>query len=213
MGKASRLKRTSPSRPTAWWKTPFSGPRALSGDITATVKVPVEPEESIAENNQRSFHISIRQEKLKVLVVDSLPRWEYRYLRNALARDPGVDMHCLLFHPEIGPGDGPGYIPAFPATKEALAPYDVIFLGDVGVGQNELTETNAAMIRGLVEQQASGLVFVPGQRGREASFLNSPLADLYPVAAGFRQTAGHRTAERGADGPDQRRQTPLAHPL
>ena len=153
----------------------------LSGDITATVKVPVEPEESIAENNQRSFHISIRQEKLKVLVVDSLPRWEYRYLRNALARDPGVDMHCLLFHPEIGPGDGPGYIPAFPATKEALAPYDVIFLGDVGVGQNELTETNAAMIRGLVEQQASGLVFVPGQRGREASFLNSPLADLYPV--------------------------------
>jgi hypothetical protein len=152
-----------------------------SGEITATVKVPVEPEETIAENNERSFHISIRQEKLKVLVVDSLPRWEYRYLRNALARDPGVDMQCLLYHPGIGPGDGPNYIPAFPATKEALAPYDVIFLGDVGIGGNELTETNAAMMRGLVEQQASGLVFVPGQRGREASFLNSPLGDLYPV--------------------------------
>jgi uncharacterized membrane protein len=151
------------------------------GEITGIVKVPVEAEESIAENNEHSFHISIRQEKLKVLVVDSLPRWEYRYLRNALARDPGVDMQCLLFHPEIGPGDGPNYIPAFPATKEALAPYDVIFLGDVGIGQNELTETNAAMIRGLVEQQASGLVFVPGQRGREATFSNSPLADLYPV--------------------------------
>jgi len=151
------------------------------GEITATVKVPAEPEETIAENNERSFHISIRQEKLRVLVVDSLPRCEYRYLRNALARDPGVDMHCLLYHPEIGPGDGPNYIPAFPATKEAIAPYDVIFLGDVGIGQNELTETNAAMIRGLVEQQASGLVFVPGQRGREATFLNSPLADLYPV--------------------------------
>jgi len=151
------------------------------GEITATVKVPVEPEETIAENNECSFHISIRQEKLKVLVVDSLPRWEYRYLRNALARDPGVDMQCLLYHPDIGPGDGPHYIPAFPATKEALAPYDVIFLGDVGIGQNELTDTNAAMIRGLVEQQASGLVFVPGQRGRQASFLNSPLADLYPV--------------------------------
>ena len=151
------------------------------GEITATVKVPVEPEETIAENNECSFHISIRQEKLKVLVVDSLPRWEYRYLRNALARDPGVDMQCLLYHPDIGPGDGPHYIPVFPATKEALAPYDVIFLGDVGIGQNELTDTNAAMIRGLVEQQASGLVFVPGQRGRQATFLNSPLADLYPV--------------------------------
>ena len=116
-----------------------------------------------------------------MLVVDSLPRWEYRYLRNALARDPGRGHAVPPFHPEIGPGDGPDYIPAFPATKEALAPYDVIFLGDVGIGQNELTETNAAMIRGLVEQQASGLVFVPGPRGREATFLNSPLADLYPV--------------------------------
>ena len=187
-------------------------PRA-AGEITATVKVPVEPEESIAENNERSFHISIRQEKLKVLVVDSLPRWEYRYLRNALARDPGVDMQCLLYHPEIGPGGGPNYIPAFPATKEALAPYDVIFLGDVGIGQNELTETNAAMIRGLVEQQASGLVFVPGPRGREATFLDSPLADLYPGRVGPIQTAGRRTGERGATGPDQRRQTSLAHPL
>jgi hypothetical protein len=151
------------------------------GDIAGTVKVPVEPEESILENNERPFHISIRQEKLKVLVVDSLPRWEYRYLRNALARDPGVEMHCLLYHPDLGPGDGPNYITAFPSTKEALASYDVIFLGDVGIGQNELSETNAAMIRGLVEQQASGLVFVPGQRGREATFANSSLADLFPV--------------------------------
>ena len=151
------------------------------GDITGTVRVPVEPDESIAENNERPFHISIRQEKLKVLMVDSLPRWEYRYLRNALARDPGVDMQCLLYHPQIGPGGGPDYIPSFPASKEALAPYDVIFLGDVGIGQNELTETNAALIRDLVAQQAGGLVFVPGQRGHQATLLKSPLADLFPV--------------------------------
>ncbi len=37
------------------------------------------------------------------------------------------------------------------------------------------------MLKGLVEQQGSGLVFVPGRRGREATFLNSPLKDLYPV--------------------------------
>jgi uncharacterized membrane protein len=155
-------------------------PRA-GGEVNGTVKLPVESDESIAENNQRTFHISIREEKLKVLVVDSLPRWEYRYLRNALARDPGVDMHCLLFHPDLGPGDGPDYIPAFPDTKEALTPYDVIFLGDVGIGQNELTADQATMIKGLVEQQGSGLVFVPGRRGREATLTNSALADLYPV--------------------------------
>jgi uncharacterized membrane protein len=151
------------------------------GDITATVKLPVQPDEAIAENNERAFHMSVRVEKLKVLVVDSLPRWEYRYLRNALARDPGVDLSCLLLHPDLGPGGGLNYISAFPDTKEALAPYDVIFLGDVGIGQNELTDKEAELIKGLVEQQGSGLVFVPGRRGRELTFQHSPLADLFPV--------------------------------
>ena len=37
------------------------------------------------------------------------------------------------------------------------------------------------MVKGLVEQQGSGLVFVPGRRSRELTFLNSPLKDLMPV--------------------------------
>jgi hypothetical protein len=151
------------------------------GDITATVKVPVEPDEAIAENNQRTFHMSVRVEKIKVLVVDSLPRWEYRYLRNALARDPGVDLRCLLLHPDLGPGDGLNYVAAFPDTSEALSPYDVVFLGDVGIGGNELTSKDAELLKGLVEQQGSGLVFVPGRRGAEETILNSALKDLYPV--------------------------------
>ena len=40
--------------------------------------------ETIADNNKLTVPISIREEKLRVLVVESLPRWEYRYLRNAL---------------------------------------------------------------------------------------------------------------------------------
>jgi uncharacterized membrane protein len=151
------------------------------GHVRAKVELPVEADEAIAENNQRSFEMAVRVEKLKVLVVDSLPRWEYRYLRNALARDPGVDLHCLLWHPDIGPGGGLDYLSAFPDSKETLAPYDVVFLGDVGIGQGELTEQDAELLKGLVEQQGSGLVFVPGRRGREATFLNSPLGDLFPV--------------------------------
>jgi len=164
-------------------------PHAM-GEVTATVKLPVEPDEAIADNNEQAFHTSIRVEKIKVLVVDSLPRWEYRYLRNALARDPGVELSCLLLRPDLGPGEGVHYIPAFPGTKEALAPYDVVFLGDVGVGQDELTDNDAQLLKGLVEQQGSGLVFVPGRRGREISFLNSPLKDLYPVELDETKPAG-----------------------
>ena len=155
-------------------------PHAI-GEAELSLKVPVENDEGIAENNEQTFRINIREDKLKVLVVDSLPRWEYRYLRNALARDPGVEMNCILFHPEIGVGGGRNYLTEFPNTKEAISKYDVIFIGDIGVGENELTETQAELIKGLVEQQSSGLVFLPGRRGREASLLKSPLADLYPV--------------------------------
>lgn len=155
-------------------------PRSV-GEKTLTLKLPREPDEVLPENNEQNFRIAVRLETLKVLVVDSLPRWEYRYLRNALERDPGVEMHCILFHPGMSVGGGRNYLSSFPGTKEALSHYDVIFLGDVGIGQNELTEPDAELIKGLVEQQASGLVFLPGRRGRQLTFLNSPLQDLMPV--------------------------------
>jgi hypothetical protein len=153
----------------------------LVGEAALTLKLPLEQDEGLPDNNEQSFRINVRVETLKVLVVDSLPRWEYRYLRNALARDPGVELHSLLFHPNSATGGGRGYLPSFPNTKEAISKYDVIFLGDIGIGGNELTEQNAELIKGLVEQQSSGLVFLPGRRGRQMTFLNSPLRDLVPV--------------------------------
>lgn len=155
-------------------------PRAV-GESELTLKIPPQEGELLPENNQQSFRINVRVETLKVLVVDSLPRWEYRYLRNALARDPGVEMNSIIFHPGMRPGGGKGYLPAFPSTRDTISRYDVIFLGDVGIGEGELTSQDVELIKGLVEQQASGLVFIPGRRGRQQSFADSPLKDLLPV--------------------------------
>ncbi len=155
-------------------------PRA-AGSANLTLRLPVEKDESLTDNNEATFPINVRVETLKVLVVDSTPRWEYRFLRNALARDPGVEMHTVLFHPGMSPGGGKNYLPAFPSTKEMLAHYDVIFLGEVGIGEKELTGSDAELIKGLVEQQGSGLVFIPGRHGRQFTFLDSPLKDLIPV--------------------------------
>ena len=154
------------------------------GEVSLKVQLPVEKDEAIPENNSADFRINVRVEKLKVLLVDSVPRWEYRYLRNALERDPGVEMHCILFHPGMGMGSGRNYLASFPGSKELLSRYDVIFLGDVGIGQGELTAGDAELIKGLVEQQSSGLVFLPGSRGRQLTFLDptgAGLADLLPV--------------------------------
>lgn len=164
-------------------------PHAI-GEAELTLKLPVESDEGIAENNEQTFRISIREDKLKVLVVDSVPRWEYRYLRNALARDPGVEMNCILFHPDMGTGSGKNYLPEFPGTKELISKYDVIFLGDVGIGENELSERDAELIKGVVEQQSSGLIFLPGHRGRQFTLLNSPLGEIYPVVPDLNKREG-----------------------
>ncbi len=151
------------------------------GSSTLTLSVPVEDGELVSANNARKFTIAGRPEKIRVLVVETLPRWEYRFLRNALSRDPGVDLSCLLMRPELGISEGIDYIPEFPKTLEELSKFDVIFLGDVGVGPNQLTAEQCAQIRGLVENQASGVVFLPGPLGNQFTLLDTELSDLLPV--------------------------------
>ena len=151
------------------------------GSSTLELSIPVADGELIASNNSREFIIAGRPEKIRVLVIETQPRWEYRFLRNALSRDPGVELSCLLFHPALGPGGGKDYIQEFPSKLEQLAKYDVIFLGDVGVAKDQLTREQCALIRGLVENQASGVVFLPGPLGNQFSLLDTELSDLMPV--------------------------------
>jgi hypothetical protein len=162
------------------------------GDFTVTLEVPQHGEETIRDNNELTAPISIREEKLRVLVIESYPRWEYRYLRNALSRDPGVEVSCLLFHPGLSKvgGGSKDYIKEFPTGLDELAEYDVVFLGDVGLDDGQLTSEQCRLLRGLVEQQASGLVFMPGIEGRQFSLLETGLVDLYPVVLDESQPGG-----------------------
>ncbi|HWB13302.1 MAG TPA: hypothetical protein VG826_29015 [Pirellulales bacterium] len=171
----------------------------LAGDYRLTLEVPVHRDELIKDNNSQSAPIAIRNERLRVLLVESYPRWEYRYLRNALSRDPGVELSCLLFHPGLSKvgGGNKDYIAQFPDRLEELATFDVVFLGDVGVGEGQLTAEQCRLLKGLVGQQASGLVFMPGWQGRHASLLETELSDLYPVVLDPAQPDGwgSRTAD------------------
>jgi hypothetical protein len=153
------------------------------GEFTLRLSIPKHPSEAIDENNAQEAPIAIREERLKVLVIESFPRWEYRFLRNALSRDPGVELHCLLFHPGLSKvgGGSRDYLPGFPESLEELAEYDVIFLGDVGIGEGQLTGQQTELLAGLVEQQASGLVFMPGIKGFQLSLSGSPLDPLIPI--------------------------------
>ena len=66
-------------------------------------------------------------------------------------------------------GAGNGYLDAFPALMDELSKYDVVFLGDVGVDNGQLTTEQCRLIKGLVQSQASGLVLMPGLHGFQTS--------------------------------------------
>ncbi|MGJ8724661.1 MAG: hypothetical protein ACSHYB_08900 [Roseibacillus sp.] len=164
------------------------------GSNTLTLTLPPANGELLPDNNSRSFTLSGKPEDIRVLVIETLPRWEYRFIRNALSRDPGVKVDCLLLHPKLGAGDGPDYIKEFPEKPEDLQKYDVIFLGDIGIGEGQLTIEQADLLKGLVENLASGLVFIPGSQGNWQSLIESPLGDLLPVLLDDKQPNGFAEA-------------------
>ena len=167
------------------------------GEVRLKLTVPRTGGEHFLDNNSLEAPLSIRKEQLKVLVVESYPRWEFRYLRNALERDPGVAVNCVLFQPDLGkPGAGKDYLPAFPKDED-LTKYDVVFLGDVGVVPGQLTNEQCAALAKLVRDQAGGLVFLPGLRGYEESFAGTALADLLPVVLDEAQPRGFGTTTPG----------------
>ncbi len=158
----------------------FTWTPASTGEFKMTLTIPVVRSEVSAENNEVTVPVRVQQEAIQVLLIEATARWEYRYLRNAFERDPGVDVHALLFHPGLQKtGGGRGYLKSFPATRERLAKYDVVFVGDVGVDQ--LSPEDCRRLKGLVEQQASGLVLMPGLAGRLPSLAGTELGELFPV--------------------------------
>ncbi len=151
------------------------------GATSLTLSIPFANDELVESNNSREFIIAGKPESIRVLVIETLPRWEYRFIRNALSRDPGVQVDCLLLHPQLGKGDGPDYIAEFPEKLEDLQKYDVVFVGDVGIGEGGLSIEQANLIKGLIESQASGVVFIPGPQGNQFELSQSELGDLIPV--------------------------------
>ena len=163
---------------------------STDGNFTLQVKVEKITGESIDNNNEKKIKTEVKNKIIKTLLIDALPRWEYRFLKNALERDPRVDLKCILFHPDLQTGKGENYLSRFPEEFNQLAPFDVIFIGDVGLGSGELNHKNCENLKKLIELQASGIVFLPGKRGRQNSLKNSALKNMLPVILDDQKPSG-----------------------
>lgn len=151
------------------------------GQFTYVVEVEPLPGELDTSNNRQQRSVRVRKERIRVLLVQGSPSYEYRYLRNMLQRDPTIELNTILQEADVEHAEqGSGMLRGFPVRREELFAYDVIVLGDF-----DPSLLSAAMLESLVEfvdQPGKGgsLVALAGPRFMPSAFRNTPLARLLP---------------------------------
>jgi hypothetical protein len=170
-----------------------------AGDFDLEASIEPRTDEAVKDNNSRSQRLRIVDARIKVLMVEQSPRWEFRYLQAMLLRDRRVELNCFLIEgdPGITRGDDSPYIAQFPARKEELFKYDLVVFGDIDprhMGATQLENLNE-----LVSRFGGGLVVIAGKRFTPQAYRRTVLENLLPVE--FEGSSIENSAEPVADKP------------
>ena len=151
-----------------------------TGERTFILEVDPRPRELQTDNNRIERAITVRKEKLKVLYVDTEPRYEFRYLKNYLERDETIDLNIVLLSsdPAYSQQDRSA-LSTFPAAKDALFAYDVVLFGDADT--SFLSHSQMQNLVEFVTEKGGGVLFVAGELFNPLSYRGTPLELLLPI--------------------------------
>ncbi|WP_165220834.1 VWA domain-containing protein [Aquisphaera insulae] len=151
-----------------------------TGERTYILEIDRQPRELQAENNRIERPVTVRKEKLRILFVESEPRFEFRYLKNFLEREETIDLNVVLLSsdPEYNEQDRSA-IPTFPAAKDELFAYDVILVGDAD--PSFLSTSQMQNMFEFVSEKGGGILFVAGDAFNPLSYRGTPLETLLPI--------------------------------
>jgi uncharacterized membrane protein len=141
--------------------------------------------EALEENNRRRALIQVEDSSPRVLYVEGRPRWEYKFLRQALGSDRHLVLESLLRtalnkYYRQGIEDESTLASGFPAKKEDLYSYQGLVLGDVEAGF--FTYDQMEMIRDFVGDRGGGLLMLGGALTLAAGgYQNTPIEEALPV--------------------------------
>jgi hypothetical protein len=152
----------------------------VTGERTFIIEVDPRPRELQVDNNRIERVITVRKEKLKVLYVDSEPRYEFRYLKNYLDREESIDLNVVLLSsdPEYSEQDRVA-LPTFPASKDDLFAYDVVLFGDADT--SFLSQSQMQNLVQFVTEKGGGVLFIAGESFNPLSYRGTPLELLLPI--------------------------------
>jgi hypothetical protein len=153
------------------------------GELDVAIDVPPLPNESNRDNNRETRHISIRKEKIRVLLADSSPRWEFRYLKALFEREPTVSLKTLLQEADAEyASEDQTALPHFPLNKEELYRYDVLILGDLNPAL--LGNWSMELVRSFVRESGGGVLLIAGTEFNPATYRGTAWEELVPLEFG-----------------------------
>lgn len=160
-----------------------------AGDWTLKFTLAALKDESQLDDNEDVRFLRVNDERIRVLFLDDKPRWEYRYVKNALKRvDPSIEMQAVLFDasPRFSQEHSKDLRPLkdVPRTKKEMLEYHVILMGDVPperIAPSE--EGRRRWLEMLVEfvEFGGGVGFLFGDAAMPERYRNTLLQDLLPV--------------------------------
>lgn len=158
------------------------------GDFEFVVEVQPLEDEADKQNNRLMKTVSVRDETIRVLLVQNYPNYEYRFLKTLLERQVkteaggGKSIELSIVLQEAGEGfskvDASARL-GFPVGREELFGYDVIIFGDVD--PSEFTAAMMDNVAAFVKERGGGIVFMAGPRYTPLAYRGTPLAELFPI--------------------------------
>ena len=150
-------------------------------------RLPELEDETIKENNARTFTIQVTDPRIRVLMVEGTVRSEYRFLRRVLESDPNLEVSSVVKLSGkrfLAQGVQPGVdlSRGLPAQAEDYQEFDVVALGDIG--REEFTGVQLELLKDFVDE-GGGLLAMGGYHAFGAGgYADSALADVLPVTMG-----------------------------
>ena len=138
---------------------------------------------ALHQNNFSTAFVRITDEKLRVLFLDGHPRWDYRFLNNAMLRDNGLAGRDDTPPDVIVETEWRRWSPrrqrdALPRTVDDLADYHTIVLGDVSPVM--LDSAFRELLIEAVRERGVGLIVAAGPNAMPQRF-DSDFQSLLPV--------------------------------
>jgi uncharacterized membrane protein len=146
--------------------------------------------EHSTDNNRKIIDINVKNERIRVLYVETYPRWEYRNLKNFLVRGEEAFLaQCYLLEADRGFAqertDGLEPLLRLPQTAEEIEAYDVIIFGDVDpdqLAEGDLDRARAFMqLVKVFVKSGGGFAMIAGDRFAPRAYKDSAIGDILPI--------------------------------